>query len=301
MAKNYPRKQTVIIFIVCVIAVIEFVAYVNKNNPQITNDSDNQNLAIKSDILANAVGGQNSNKIADNDWQKQFLSGNKNTNINTNIKFNAPAQAKTSESKPLTMTDQIGRDLFTQYWQIHQAGLDSDQSVMDSVSSRFADQVAAVATPVAYSSADVKATTDLNSSSVVNYAKNLMSVLKNIPTSDAASIANDALNNKNGVTLSQIDPLIETYESIIAAMKNIPVPQGFVTYHVNLLNGISTVLFNAEALRKTDVDPIRGLAAISIYIQGMEQISNSLANLQSAFTASGIVFADSISQNMLKI
>lgn len=284
MAKNYPRSQTISIFIVSVIVVGAFAVMVKAKNStgNINFGASNKPLSVKSESQPIIAGG-----IVDN-WQEQFFGKDKNT-----LDIKQPQQNNPSAPKTETLTDKFGKDLFLQYWQIHQAGLENDQNTLNNVVSRFSDQVAAAAEPTTYLDADINISADTNSDAVLAYAKSLMNILSKIPTEDTATIANQALSNDDASILKKIDPIIKTYDTMVSGLKTIKVPLNMRTYHLAILNAISIMLFNAKSLRNVNTDPVKGLAAISLYVQGMQQFSNALGDIANAFTASGIIFTSS--------
>jgi hypothetical protein len=68
------------------------------------------------------------------------------------------------------------------------------------------------------------------------------------------------------------------------------VPQILAQSHLDLINGLSSQVFNAQALRNSDKDPLTGLAAIGMEIKSLQVIANSMAKMQRIFTEQGIVF-----------
>lgn len=282
MAKNYPRLQTTIIFLVCVIIVALFAVHVSsKNKPRTIQDS-----------VAKIETDSNSRKqlanINETEWQKQFFTNEAQKPIN----LKSTPKPAPKESKNPTLTDQIGQDFFTQFWQIHKAGLESDEKVLNNFSDRFASQVAAAAVPVLYTSSDIHVKSDIGDAAIAAYAKNIIGILKKMPVTDAAIIADKALKAGETSTLKEIDPIISGYKTVLNSLKNTSVPNMFAGSHLNLINAVSTMLFNAEALRKADVDPVRGLAAISIYVQGLQALSNALDDIDKGFSAAGVVFTN---------
>ncbi|MFA6458860.1 MAG: hypothetical protein WCV79_00460 [Candidatus Paceibacterota bacterium] len=282
MAKNYPRLQTVIIFVICATAVVIFGMYVYGKRSQNSNPNTAQIIKVQGNKEST------SEKIADTNWQKQFFSGD----AKDTIKLNQSAKVAVKENKQPTLTDQIGQDFFSQFWQIHQSGLEGDEKVMNSFSERFASQVAAAAVPELYSSSDIQISNETSESATVTYVKKILEILKKLPASDAAIIANNALKEGGSASLSQIDPIITSYRSTLKSLRTIPVPLTFSSPHLNLVNAVSAMLFNAESLRKVDVDPVKGLAAVSIYIQGLQSLSDALGDVEKGFAAAGIVFTN---------
>ncbi|MCX6719136.1 MAG: hypothetical protein NTZ38_02045, partial [Candidatus Taylorbacteria bacterium] len=122
-------------------------------------------------------------------------------------------------------------------------------------------------------------------------------ILKDLPTQDAAQIANDTLSAGQSSSLSEIDPIIAAYQGILISLKSLPVPQKLAQNHLNLLNGIATTLSNDQALRKVDADPVQGLSALSLYVSGLQQISTAVSGLQSGFDSANVVLTVAASTN----
>lgn len=283
MAKNYPRRQTFLIFLICAIIVAGFAVYVHVSKIAL------ENKVSYADATTATVGDTASIVAANSDWQKQFFS----EGTSKPIELKSGEKKLAASTKPKTLTDEISQDLFTQFWQIHKAGLQSDDKVLSSFSDRFASQVAAAAAPNLYTVNDIRIAATANPSAVSAYAKQVTNLLKSVPISDAAIIANNALQENGKSSLAEIDPIIKSYRSILTSLKAMSVPPSLASQHLNLINAVSTILFNAEALRRADVDPVRGLAALSIYVQGLQMFSDSLADLENGLKVSGIVFSGS--------
>ncbi len=279
MAKLYPRKQTVIIFIVCIVVIALMIWY---SYGQKTPQKQNQQGTI-------ATASENINQVSttsvSTDWQKQFFGS-----ATSSVKLSAKKTDTTTEA-PLTFTDQLGREYFAQYMMAKQAGLEEDADVMNSINNRFIGRVANIANPTIYFMKDTSILPDSGINQIAEYGKNLMKILSNLPAEDAAIIANDAFNNGDMALLEKIDPIIAKYESIVSGLRVLPIPQSASQYHLDLLNSISVALYNAKSLRNVEKDPTQGLAALGIYVTGLQNIITALSNIQDYFTSNGIVFS----------
>ncbi|MCX6718828.1 MAG: hypothetical protein NTZ38_00390, partial [Candidatus Taylorbacteria bacterium] len=150
MAIFYPRKQTVLIFIVCIGIIVALIAYKDAQNPQdIGTEATSMSLRIQSDNDRSDMLATTSPTSID--WQKQFLAGGPTAAIKLNSK---PGTSQVKDA-PLTLTDRISQDLFAQFMTAHQAGLDSDPDVINGISQRFIDHVSQAATPVQYTLRDI--------------------------------------------------------------------------------------------------------------------------------------------------
>jgi len=273
MAKLYPHKQTVIIFIVCIAVVALMLWYSNAFGTQ---GGNKQNVT--------ATTGSNSLSLGTStDWQKQFFDTSSG-----GVKLIAKKVDVTTDTKP-TLTDQLGINYFSEYIKASQAGLEGDPDVVNSINNRFIGTLADKVKPTTYSLKDIRISYDSSTNALVAYGKSLMSILKNIPTEDAAEIANTAL--KDDMTLlTKIDPIIAEYKSIVTDLKNMSVPQAISSHHLAVLNSVAGVLYNAEALRNVEIDPALGIATLGVYVSTLQGISTALANMQSFLQTNNIYF-----------
>ena len=279
MAKLYPRKQTVIIFIVCIVVVGAMLWYsYGQKASRIQNE---QGTAVTTSINTD----RNSTTTTSTDWQKQFFGSATNS-----VKLSAKKTENIIDT-PLTLTDQISRDYFAQYMMAKQAGLEENPDVINAINNRFVGRIADVTNPTIYFAKDIYIVLDSNQNQIAEYGKNLMGIMKNLPVEDAAIIANNAFDQGDMSILEQIDPIIAKYESIVNKLRVLPVPKSASQYHLDLLNGISITLYNAKSLRNVEKDPTQGLAAVGIYVSGLQNIMTALDNIQNYFTSNEIIFS----------
>ncbi len=288
MAIFYPRKQTVIIFIICAAIIAGLIAYESTQRPN--NTADESSLSAVTSPDSGLIDPAAASTTKNSNWQKQFLADGPSASI----KMNSSATDPLTKDAPLSRTDVISHDLFTQYMQAHQAGLDNDPTVISGMADRLGNQISAAAIPVRYATRDIIIIPDSSNAAIFAYAKRTMHMLDSLPSANEAQIANDALSSGDLSGLKDLDPIIASYQSIISSLKSEEVPQKLANDHLNLMNGISISLFNAQALRKVDTDPVQALGALDIYMQGLQQISDALQGLQNSFDAAKIVFVEPI-------
>ena len=56
---------------------------------------------------------------------------------------------------------------------------------------------------------------------------------------------------------------------------------------INLINGFSTMKFNAESLQVVHTDPLRGLLGINNYQDGIQQIIDAITSMRKNMEARG--------------
>jgi len=283
MTRLYPRKQTFLIFIICIIAVAGALYY-SRGNSSSQKTPDNSALtAKKSD--AEIAGGLDSNT----DWKKQFFDTS-----STSKPYNPTSKSLSSSIKnePLTATDILGRNFFTTYMKLRQGGLTNDsQAITEAANQVISESMSGVAEPKRYSVENIKViradTLELSRA----YAEKLMAILKSwMPAKNEAEVAMNAFEKDDMALLKGIDPIISGYKSTLSNLIALPVPTNLAQFHLSLVNGISMQISNAESLRKSDTDPVSGLAAIGQELKSLETIANAISGMQIYFDSVGIVF-----------
>jgi len=293
MSTPYPRKQTIFIFFICIIAIAAVAFYVRsiavKNKP-----ADSQPLLVGTDEKALAP------IITDTDWKKSFFNDSTSTGA---FKTGSKASKSSSKEEPLTATDILGQNFFTRYVELRQLGLTKDtQAVADAANQVIAESVASVARPKVYSMTDIKVISSENNPIVIkSYAESLMNILKSdMPEQNEAEIAMNAFEKGDMALLSGIDHVISGYQSALNGLISTPAPQPLAQYHLDLLNAISMQTFNAKSLRKADTDPVTALAAISLEVKSLEALSMAIGGMQNYFTNAGVTFVPPISGSILQ-
>ncbi len=284
MAFSYPRKQTFIIFLVCILAVGIAICYVFGYFSVSNTTSKDTAVAIMPAISGVAP------LSTSTDWQKQFFQNASTTAFKASKK-----NAASGSEEPLTATDLLGREFFAKYMQMRQANLTTDPATINAVTDQLVnDSVGSVQPPQAFTITRIHITDSADSASLQSYAESILSILHSyIPdeTANEAVIAQQALNNNDMAQLKKIDPLIKNYQSAITALLTMSVPRPVSEYHLNLANGMQIALFNARAFRKADVDPVSAMAALSLEMAGLQTMNDALKGIKDYFINQGVSFS----------
>ncbi len=249
----YPHKQTVLILILCVIAVGGFAYYVFGRE-----DASAAAAKEQSSVLAESAP---SEPLPETDWQKQFISKTASSTA-----FKAATDVKKDEKpEKQTPTYELGQNFLTQYIELRQKGLSSDE---DLVKAAMDDVVVkssgAIPPPKTYAARDVSIVND-SASAFQQYNKSLNQAAELYAAHrDEAEIAADALENSDFTKLSEVDASISEYKNILASLVGSQVPRSFADRHLDLLNSLSQLLYSAQAFRHIDTDPLTGLATIRL-------------------------------------
>jgi len=288
MAFYYPRKQTVMIFAVSVIAVGAAAWYV-KSQPA----SDLGKAASAAAVVAAIEPTIVDPKLNNTDWQKQFY----NKSTGDAFKTSSAKSTAAAPGESLTATDILARNFMMKYMQIHQAGMDTDQqTVSNAANQMIADSLSSVQTPRSFGISDLHVIPNIDRTTLIAYANSISAILNSyIPDQNhnEATIATQALDQNNMALLKSIDPIVANYRQAAAALILVRVPQPLAQYHLNLLNGVAVALFNAKALRNLENDPLTGLAAIGMEITGLQAMSDAQDKIQSYLNAMGVPYGQS--------
>ena len=291
MPTSYPRKQTIIIAGVCIIAIGATAFYVRSQR----SGAGDQQVSILGEQQASST---IILATSSEDWKKAFF-GATGTQAIAKLKANSTTQAP----EELTATDILGRNFFTQFVQLKQSGLANDQASIDAVNTKLiSDSLNSIPAPTLYGAKDIIVSSNTSlTDAATTYATVLARILaQNMPTQNEAEVAEAAFSSGDLSQLKNISPIVQGYQAAVTQLLKTPVPQTLVQYHLNLINGLSIQAYNAAALQKSDVDPIRGLAAISLEIKGLQTISEAIGSMQSYFAVASIPFSTPSSGSILQ-
>ncbi|MEK7609915.1 MAG: hypothetical protein AAB470_02225 [Patescibacteria group bacterium] len=283
MASYYPHKQTVVITIVCALAVIGTAIYIDWTKPSETS------RPVVSVSTTNKTDDSSNAKLVSDDWKKQFLvSGSSTTSLSRSVLV-----LKEQDLGPLTLTDQFGRNFFTSYMQLKQSNLTTnDKAVGDAVDYTIGNTLAVAAQPKFYSASDIFISTDVSADSIRSYGNFVGSAfIKYSPQTDAAEVASNAFNAGNMDLLTQIDPIISGYQKTINALISIPTPTSVAKYHIDLINGLSSIMYVAQGLRGSEKDPMQAMIALGTYDVAHTILESALLNIKNYFDSNDISYS----------
>ncbi len=284
MAFSYPRKKTLLIFIVCVLAV-GGVAYYRTPKSQ------------ADEILSNAISVKPSNSpipltVTDNntngipDWQEQF-SGE--TLVQIDPYLDAPATA--SEEKNLTLTAKLGRDFFTQYVNLKQGGVFDDSDTVTRSMQALVDTAVDSESPVLYKLSSIREIQNKDAATLRTWTSSVSKSFDTFTwTKNEAMLANEALSREDPAILKKISPIISGYTKIIASLRAIPTPEPLSLPMLDLINAVSTLKYSAQAMQSFDKDPLKGTIGVKAYSEGTQALIRALQEISEIVEQEGIVF-----------
>jgi len=280
MALSYPHRQTIIIGAVCLVAIAAVAFYTQRSHMTTASHLDVQPATHEqvSEDLSLASTSTN--------WQKDFFA----VSTTTSTKNNSGTTSGTAKNASSTLTDKMSKDFFARYMVLKQAGqTTNDASVKDAVSQTIANAASSATPPKTYSTSDIRVTNDVSSSAIHTYANTVASImLTYISKLDPTEIATDALDNQTPEKLSEIDPIISGYQKTIAELLAVNVPQDLSGSHVDILNGLSILLYTSQGLRHIQDDSAQAMIALGVYPTGQDTLKSGLLDTKEYLSAQNI-------------
>jgi hypothetical protein len=281
---HYPSKQTIIIIVVCIVAIAGMAIYVEGRAPQ-----NQETPADQPSIFARAQDEFASTTMSTStDWKSAFLEMATSSNS-----FKTPAKVVTATStEDLTATDKFGRGLFSQYVSLKQVGLNTNSDIVSStISSLIAQSDVGMDKPRQYTSSDLKISNDTSVAALKAYGNTVGLLLKTqSPVTDDATLALAGIQGKDPSYVAELGDNIAKYKIILATLLNTPTPQSVSQYHLALINGASYMIFISSALAGAEKDPLSAISALKLYSTAFPLILQNLVNVRLALASAGISY-----------
>ena len=279
MAILHPRKQTLFIFVICLAIVLVAGLYMYDQNQSKVSILNNVSISSSTEYANIPIS-------TNTDWKKSFYDASTTNNSYKTTKNNV------NKIETLTDTDQFGREFFAKYMELRQSGLTNNQDALNAAANEIIQKTAVLnQNPKTYGVSNIIVQTDYSVNALKVYAEKLISILKMFPDESEATIALNAFEQGDLSLLKKIDPVISNYKTMLNELTKTPAPKPLAQYHLDLINGLSTQIFNAESLRTSDKDPLRGLAAVSLEVSGLKSVYTALGEMQTYFSSIGITFS----------
>ena len=280
MAKSYPHRQTVVIAIACAVAVAGTVAYVHWQTPP--------TQTVQPDIAAGEAGSGTSTNATiggSSDWKKQFFG------TTTGVASTAAKKAAKAADKPLTLTDQLSRDFFSQFINLKQANLTGNADIVNQTMGNMLSTDLNPIKPRTYSAADITVATASDAQSLGTFGAKVADIIGSYAaTTSELAIMQNFLSGNNPATLDQFQPIMAEHRRILAGLLSLPVPRLLMGDDLELINGMSTLEAGSESLRATNIDSVKGLVGASLHADGAQSVADALSNMYKTLTFNGVLF-----------
>ncbi len=264
-----PSNKILTILIICfgVVVSVWFISNKQKNLSQNSVVSNSDSVTAEPAILI---------KNTDYDWKKIL------TDSKTDSKVIDLTKTVNLGSEDSTLTDQLARDVLSQYLIIAKNG----QEVTSDVASQIAQNALSLPdykpSSVTYIRENLKIVKKSDPLTYEAYSQKinqaLMSVYYDVKV-DPINILVKSLQSDTETELKKLDPLITINKNTIKTLVEMEVPEGAVALHLNLLNSSSKILTNLESMRVAVTDPVKVFTVIGDYSTNMMNFGKAVNEL----------------------
>jgi hypothetical protein len=268
-----PSKKIISVLIVCIGVIVSVWLFQKKTGGVIPTVASTDAISVNK--------GERQVISGNDDWKKILVSAS-NDPISV-----LTSNTSTSTFDDTTQTAQLSRDFFSRYLIAKKGGAALTQEQMASIvqgtlSSPEYSQVAGAV----YVPANLHISKSSDAVTVEKYKNVINADLKEKSSQvreNAIAILTSAMNSQDEKILARLDPIIALNKGLINDFLNAEVPSDATLVHLNILNSISALLADLEAMRQVIADPVRGILGIKQYNTDIGKFSTALNNMNLYF------------------
>jgi hypothetical protein len=265
-----------VVFVVSLLFLKTGVSFKNNGSDAGKNSGLSYNSAILEDLLQ-----KDSDADGATDWEEQLigtdpnnkdtdgdgvLDGKEKVELGTGVEIDL-GKNQSDDTASLTSTDQFSQDLLSTIAAISQTG-DMDAASVDALANKLTEQIATRAPEKIYAPKDIKIVPE-NSISLKSYSDALINIFpKEAPEMSVLDILESSLTENGELdksALIELEPVIESTESMVAALVKQNVPQTLAPIHLNIINDLERLVENLKNIENYDGDPVLALSGMGQY------------------------------------
>jgi hypothetical protein len=214
-------------------------------------------------------------------------------------------QASSTDSEQLNATDAIARSLFSKLIQAKQlsslSGLSSDNSqpldsnTQQALIQEMATEQNQIIKPTVHIASEFYVDNQETSDSIDTYGNILGSVILADGAHNSKSeieLFNNAVLDNSQTEITQLDPIIASYKSIIADSMRVEVPASAMQAHLDYVNSLEEVLSSIKGMRLYFTDPASAFAGLQVYQKSVTDLHSAIQELGGYFNRKGIIYGD---------
>ena len=197
-----------------------------------------------------------------------------------------------NEEKP-TATDSAARRFFAQYLARKRSGVPFTADEEKKMFEDFFSSPPPLLPVATYKASELKIIKDADTGAYRAYGNALGKVINDNETDgpNEADILESASEHEDPEELAAIAGRVKRYETIIAELKDISVPEGAAAIHADLLTAFEAVRLSTQGMQYLLTDPIRALGSIGYYPHAVGLLVESFNRLAAHFEEKGVSFA----------
>ncbi|HUD04033.1 MAG TPA: hypothetical protein VMR73_00890 [Candidatus Paceibacterota bacterium] len=254
--------------------------------------------AEKSALIATQVNALNQPLITEYAEQLQMMANENSSTTESTTTENYPTiNTPSTPSQPLTATDQLSRNLFTQYMSLKESGVDmTNTAVTQQLADNLLSQNYVTGTTTMYTEKNLTIIANPTNQNLVAYGNALGAAISiPLPTRAQSEInifQTFAETNDDSVLVS-LDSDVSRYKKIERALLTTPVPEEFTDAHLTVMNAISQIIHDITVVEGFSTDPVGGEIALTDYPNTVNTLGTALEEEKNLFAQNNVSFGQS--------
>lgn len=208
---------------------------------------------------------------------------------------NLEASGGSASAETLTKTDVLARQLFAEYAKLKQSG----QSVSSTTEQLLIAKLLAedsTEPPRLYTEAEISVIKDDSILALKKYGNDMGKILKRNPYEVTKNgelvIFQNAIEKDDRVEIARLDLIIANYQTIVADLLRVSVPESLVKEHLAFVNNINAVLQGIKDMRGIFEDSYTALSGLKRYTEARSNLVVSINAIRAIFKGKNIVFSE---------
>lgn len=185
-----------------------------------------------------------------------------------------------ASSGRLTITEQVGREMFGTFLALRQEGKLSEDKKKWLIE-KVTQHAASLMTPRVTTIDNLTVTEDLSPESLKEYQKGLDSILaptRTLTTHEMMLFARIyELNDINA--LSELSRTIAVYKTFLTGAENMRVPAPLASSHADMVSSVRALTEDLEGLMAMETDPLRTFIVVGRIATHVQQVEDSFARI----------------------
>jgi len=291
--KTVPQKEVSLMNLPTLEAVDEAKVFLVKNYSEL--DSDNDALKDWEESLW-GTDPKNPDTDQDGTMDGEEVKLGRNPTVkgpSDTLRDTLPAKLSKTEEEKLTPTDIVARDFFSKYVEAKQSGKELDEKTQGDIVSSVINRPGLItATAKLYRKNDISVSEDNSEKSLRAYGNAMGLIFKNTANwkEDEITIMQDAILKNNEKRLSDLDPVITGYQSILTQSLKVSVPSKAVDAYLMYINSLSSIVTSLKTMKETFKDPVSSLVFLGKYPEVITDLHRSFTEARSLFKRYNISF-----------
>jgi hypothetical protein len=278
-----PSRKILAVLIVC-LGVLAAVWILQENFNFGTNSSGKVGQAPAVSTSENATSSTNQSV----DWQNILSNVQSSTTVADGL-----AGSGASGAVGDSLTDQLAQNFFNRYLDVQAQENQSGADTSNGLDTDTANQIAAdtlssgnytSVQPVVYTLQNLIIASNSSQATVQNYINIFVKNSDQMSADEKQNgnevdIINDAILNQDQNEIAKLDPIIQSYQTLLLNMLKAPSPANAAELHLGFVNSVSQVLADLQAIRTAFTDPVKALAAVNSYKQDYTDMGVAIEKL----------------------